>query len=409
MSALMTTQQGGPVMPWEDPQTLKKRMNRMVELMKDVMKEDVHFGKIPGCKQNTLLQPGSQLLSLTFRIGHKPGNIEDLSSSDEIRYRVTDEVFDQQSGIVIGYGIGECSSNEDKYAWRRATTDQEYENTAEDRRRIKYVQGRGQDQVWENKQVRTNPSDVANTVLKMARKRANVNGTIEALAASEIFTQDLEDLPEGMDIGDREPASSKPKMNAPTEKAPESSTEKQESPDDDTRKKNKWISSGQEKRLYAICKTANVDHYAVREYVRATHKQANAELWNITWAKGKDGKSEYDRICETVEKKPEFFLKYQQVQTTAGNGPQIDPAAETANVSPEAGSQETAPEAEEPGPSPRDEFELGLKATIEQKFQGPEIDNAIKAILDKFGILTLSQVPEAKFNDIMAAASVMVR
>ena len=45
-------------------------------------------------------------------------------------------------------------------------------------------------------QVRTNPADIANTVLKMAKKRAQIDLTLTATAASDCFTQDVEDLPE---------------------------------------------------------------------------------------------------------------------------------------------------------------------------------------------------------------------
>jgi hypothetical protein len=56
--------------------------------------------------------------------------------------------------------------------------------------RIKYGKS------WEDMQVRTEPADVANTVLKMAKKRAQIDLTLTATAASDIFTQDVEDLPE---------------------------------------------------------------------------------------------------------------------------------------------------------------------------------------------------------------------
>jgi hypothetical protein len=41
-----------------------------------------------------------------------------------------------------------------------------------------------------------NPADYYNTVLKMAKKRAHVDAILTATAASDIFTQDIEDMPE---------------------------------------------------------------------------------------------------------------------------------------------------------------------------------------------------------------------
>jgi hypothetical protein len=89
---------------------------------------------------------------------------------------------------VLGEGIGECSSNEEKYKWRKAY-DEEWNATPENRRRIKFGK-------YKDKQVRTEPADVANTILKMAKKRAQVDAVITCTAASDIFTQDIEDLPE---------------------------------------------------------------------------------------------------------------------------------------------------------------------------------------------------------------------
>jgi peroxiredoxin family protein len=98
------------------------------------------------------------------------------------------------SGQFVGAGVGECSSQEDKYAWRAALCDDEYDDTPENRRRVKYSKYQGK--VEKKKQVRTNPADVANTILKMAKKRAQVDAVITCTAASDIFTQDIEDLPE---------------------------------------------------------------------------------------------------------------------------------------------------------------------------------------------------------------------
>ena len=60
--------------------------------------------------------------------------------------------------------------------------------TPEDRKRIKYGK-------YTAKQVRTEPADLANTVLKMACKRAQLAMTLNVTAASDIFSQDLDDLP----------------------------------------------------------------------------------------------------------------------------------------------------------------------------------------------------------------------
>ena len=97
----------------------------------------------------------------------------------------------------MGSGIGECSSDEEKYKWRKALNE-EWDETPENRRRLKYGKGNQPGIITKTKQVRTEPADVANTVLKMSKKRALVDACLTTLGASDIFAQDLEDLSEDL-------------------------------------------------------------------------------------------------------------------------------------------------------------------------------------------------------------------
>ncbi len=157
------------------------------DVMRAVMKPELHYGKIPGTDKPTLFQPGADVLCMTFRIAPEFA-IEDLSTADSVRYRVTCRGVHQLSGVTLGSCVGEASSNEEKYKWRRAVNDKEFEGTPAAMRRIKFGK------TWETKQVRTEPADVANTVLKMAEKRAKIGMVLNVTAASDMFGQDLEDL-----------------------------------------------------------------------------------------------------------------------------------------------------------------------------------------------------------------------
>lgn len=169
-----------------------ERTKKIREVMEAVMKKDVHYGVIPGTAKPTIYQPGADVLNVTFRIAPTVARVEDLSTGDEVRYRVVVRGTHQVSGELIAEGIGECSSNEEKYRWRRAVCEEEWQETPTDQRREKWTKGSGK--LYKVKQVRTSPADVANTVLKMAVKRAKIAMTLNATAASDVFAQDLEDL-----------------------------------------------------------------------------------------------------------------------------------------------------------------------------------------------------------------------
>ena len=172
---------------------IRANVNLIQKVLRSVMKKDVHFGVIPGTQKNTLYKPGAEKILSTFRIAAGEPIIEDLTS-EEIRYRVIVKGIHQVTNQFLGAGIGECSSGEEKYKWRRPVCKEEWDDTPEDRRREvwKKVEGKA----VKLKQVRMNPTDVANTVLKMAHKRALVAMTLVVTAASDVFNQDIEDLPE---------------------------------------------------------------------------------------------------------------------------------------------------------------------------------------------------------------------
>lgn len=219
MNAVVEYRQGA-ILSADD---MRAQVHRIQEVMSAVMKADTHFGTIPGTNKPTLYKAGSEVLLSTFRIAVEP-KIEDLSTSDEVRYRITALGRHQTTDIVIGSGVGECSSNEEKYRWRTAVCDEEFEATDPSRRRMKWK--RGENSNYQVKQVRTEPADVANTVLKMAKKRAQIDMTLTALAASDIFTQDLEDTPDEMreTVGEQERPRAQPKSRGGSGKA----TEKQQ-------------------------------------------------------------------------------------------------------------------------------------------------------------------------------------
>ena len=171
---------------------LVARVQRTREVMRDLMEENVHYGRVPGTQKPSLWKPGAELLLMTFHIGPQV-HVTDLSTEDERRYRVKVTGIAQTSGESLGEGIGEASTDEDKYRWRAAVHDKEWTATPVDHRRIKY-----QRDGKEVRQVRTWPADLGHTVLLMAVKRAMLNMTRVVTACSDIFDQDLEDLPDDL-------------------------------------------------------------------------------------------------------------------------------------------------------------------------------------------------------------------
>jgi len=170
-------------------QDIVSRLLRIDEIKRTIMQPNVHFGIIPGCAKPSLFQPGAEMLGVAFNIGAGEPIIEDLSVPGEsARYRVKIPLIAQQTGQTLGWGMGECSSDEDKYRWRKCLKS-EFDQSDPGRRRMK-----GDRDGTFRPQIRTEPAGMANTALQMASKRAYVSGMRRVTGASSVFTDGVEDL-----------------------------------------------------------------------------------------------------------------------------------------------------------------------------------------------------------------------
>jgi hypothetical protein len=184
--------------------------------MASVMKEGEHYGKIPGCGDKpALLKPGAEKLSLTFRLAPKYQIKKTDLPNNHREYEITCRLVHINTGQVFGEGVGSCSTMESKYRWRESQRKcPKCGAAAIIKGKAEYGGGwlcfqkkggcnakfKDYDQTIEGQTLgRVENPDIAdqyNTVLKMAKKRAHVDATLTATAASDIFAQDIEDFSE---------------------------------------------------------------------------------------------------------------------------------------------------------------------------------------------------------------------
>ena len=190
---------------------LKTRANMVTNIKREIMRENVHWGKVPGCGDKpTLLKNGAELLCMAFKLAPDAKvDIADLGNGHR-EYTVTTTLTSIVTGTPIATGLGSCSTMESKYRYRGA----ELVNTGKpvpqdywDERDSALLGGKGfvakKDEkgkwmIFSKGEKKENPdiADVYNTVLKMASKRSLVDATLKATGGSCEFTQDIEDLQE---------------------------------------------------------------------------------------------------------------------------------------------------------------------------------------------------------------------
>ncbi len=195
---------------------IREQVNLIQRVMRDVMKDGEHFGVIPGCGDKpALLKPGAEKLMLAFRFGNDLDvQVLDMPNFHrEYRVKVT---LHAPGGQRLGTGIGSCTTMETKYRYRSGQAeltnkpvpsgywDIRKENPARAQQMLggkgfttkkndagQWMIAKATDRVEHD-----NPADYYNTCLKMAKKRGLIDAVLTSTAASDIFTQDVEEAPE---------------------------------------------------------------------------------------------------------------------------------------------------------------------------------------------------------------------
>ncbi len=216
---------------------VRSQVNLIQHIMREVMRKDEHYGVIPGTgTKPTLLKAGAEKLCLTFRLDPQ---YEVTERHEGAHLTITSKctLWHIPSGQRFGSGMGSCSTRESKYAYRQASI------KCPGCSKEAVIKGKeefgggwvcfkkkggcgakfpdGEEAIEKQPRGRVPNEDLAdtyNTVLKMANKRSLVAAVLNTTAASDIFTQDIEDLAPQSAAPASEPAEEIPQLLTPEQK-----------------------------------------------------------------------------------------------------------------------------------------------------------------------------------------------
>jgi len=186
------------------------QIEKVQDAMRRAMHDGEHYGVIPGTQKPTLLKPGAEKLCLLFRLAPSYDVTRREMPAGHIEYEVACELRHITSDSLIASGVGLCTTMETRYRWRKgAHACPHCAESAIIKGKEEFGGGwlcwkkkggcgaKFPDDAFDMADLKPveNPdlADCYNTVLKMAKKRAHVDATLTATAASDIFTQDMED------------------------------------------------------------------------------------------------------------------------------------------------------------------------------------------------------------------------
>ena len=176
-------------------------VTRRTEMLRDYVKNHMtvgeDYGVIPGGNKPTLFKPGAEKLNAVFGLSpmvEVSNRVEDWDNGF-VAYEMKVTLLNKRTGGIEAEGIGSCNSRERRYKNQDA-------------------------------------AGIANTVLKMAKKRALVDATLSATRASGMFTQDLEDIEFEPEKGNYSPRPNNRNDDRRNDEAPRARPVRDESSDD---------------------------------------------------------------------------------------------------------------------------------------------------------------------------------
>jgi len=211
---------------------LARQVEKIREVQRKLMKADVHYGVVPGAAspKPVLFKAGAELLTMLFRLAPTMEIVRSVETDTEITFVVRCTLIHLATGVSYGSAIASCSSRDKKYGTRKGKRlcprcKRETIFASKEERGGGYYCWRQKggcgaqfapgDKSIEGQVVGDVPNpdiwDLHNTILKMAEKRAHVAAILAVTAASDAFTQDLED-------GAEEPAPRPHQNSAPAPK-----------------------------------------------------------------------------------------------------------------------------------------------------------------------------------------------
>ncbi len=137
----------------------RERIQMLQLFVKQYLVHGEDYGLIPGCQRPSLFKPGAEKLCEIYGLSKHvevTGRLEDWEKPF-LHYEVKVTLVNKRSGHSEAEGVGNANSREKKFS-------------------------------------RQDTYSIANTLLKIAKKRALIDAVLSATRSSGLFTQDIEDL-----------------------------------------------------------------------------------------------------------------------------------------------------------------------------------------------------------------------
>lgn len=195
-----------PMLTERSIETITYDLKMAEKLVTDALEEGIDYGQIPGVPGKGLWDPGASKIMNAFETYPRHKILYHEETHDRITWAIECEIIHRGTGVIVGAGVGSCSTREPKYKYRWFTKDEAKElgcftepqiEAAKSRKGKRRNYGGDFYEVTEYRLENPEYGEQVDTILKMAAKRSETDAsrTLPGVAAAlrKLFDADRKD------------------------------------------------------------------------------------------------------------------------------------------------------------------------------------------------------------------------
>lgn len=176
-------------------QNTMRKIEQFQRLVRENLKEGKDYGTIPGTSKPTLYKPGAEKIIILGKLRSTFDLLSETKDYEKEFFQFVMKCSLWLGDTLLTQGVGLCNSKEDKFRYRWVSEKKLPSNL--DKGKLIYRDKTGKYGKYREYRIENNDiCSIANTILKMSKKRSLVDAALLVGSLSDLFTQDIEDLPE---------------------------------------------------------------------------------------------------------------------------------------------------------------------------------------------------------------------
>ena len=158
------------------------KIRQFQNIIREHLKKDYDYGILPGTNKSTLYKPGAEKIAQMLLLVPDYQIIDKIEDYDNAFFAYNIKCTFYRGNMAMGQGLGHCNSKESKYRYKNVQEAEIPSNLDKNTLQKKSQYGKTTYRIESD-----DACTIANTILKMSKKRAFIDAILQLAALSDIF------------------------------------------------------------------------------------------------------------------------------------------------------------------------------------------------------------------------------